>query len=94
MKSKKICIKSIKLSDKQILNDINNFIMQNTIWLDLKTVLNERSKSAYEFLFNKEDIDKAYKLLNLSEYKRRQSALGSKVSIKSFEVQDWRYNIF
>ena len=42
--------------------------------------------------FLKEDVEKVFHLLNMSEYKRRQSPLGIKITPRAFG-RDWRVPI-
>ncbi len=43
--------------------------------------------------FDVEIVEKIWKLINTSEYKRFQSAPGTKISKRSFEPSEWRRNI-
>lgn len=43
--------------------------------------------------FDSKVVAKVFKLLKNSEYKRRQSAPGTKISKQSFEQSDWRWNV-
>ena len=43
--------------------------------------------------FKKDIVEKVYKLLQGSEYKRSQAAIGTKISKRSFEKKEWRVNL-
>ena len=43
--------------------------------------------------FKKDIVEKVYKLLQGSEYKRSQAAVGTKISKQSFEKSEWRVNL-
>lgn len=43
--------------------------------------------------FEKDVIDKVHKLLCISEYKRNQACVGTKISKQSFEKSEWKFNI-
>jgi NAD+ synthase (glutamine-hydrolysing) len=43
--------------------------------------------------FKKDIVEKVYQLLQGSEYKRSQAAIGTKISKRSFEKKEWRFNI-
>ncbi len=51
--------------------------------------LNQSSQEIIEAGFPKDDIEKVSRLLRISEYKRRQGALGPKITRRAF-ARDWR----
>ena len=51
--------------------------------------LNQSSQEIIEAGFPKDDVEKVSRLLRISEYKRRQGALGPKITRRAF-ARDWR----
>ena len=77
-------------------NDVSKIlalISKYSFELEKYIIENNKNIQTDTNIFLQDDVKLVEKLLNRSQYKRRQSPPGTKISIKSFETSDWQFHI-